>query len=216
MSNLTTVFQLCLVLLISLTSIIIAQEIPTIEQLESQHGSLELGDEFLVLLEVAQMEQALQEEDSLGFADGFYDEDDEGAGAQPVNTIIQFMNYFIRIMHTRIVSSDSGQVITGTFDFTIRDVNLQLHGNKIDVDAIVEFSYLTIDDSTKTPMSHAIEAKFQPKHNRWKIKEARGLFEFFNACIMRLSPGEAIPEKFLLLANQHQSSEARQNGTGGR
>lgn len=191
-------------------------DIPTISELENQYGSLEPTDEFMVALEIAQMEQALQEEDSTGFAERFSDEDEEKLEYDPLQTIIEFMGYFIRVMRTRTITSASGEHITGTFDFTIRDLDLQRQGNHINLFAMVKFSYLMIDDSTQVPMTSPVQAKFHLRHKRWKIKHAQGLFEFFSACIERLSPGEAIPEKYRRLASDFRYPATQTSRREGR
>lgn len=169
---------------------------PDITELENEFGALTLTDEFLVELEIAQMEQALQEEDSAGFAEGFSGEGEPGLESDPLQSIIEFMGYFIRIMQTRTIHSAPGEDINGTFDFTIRDANLHRQGNHINLSAIVEFSYLMINDSTQVPISAPVQAKFYLRNKRWKIKHVQGLFEFFYTCIERLSPNEPLPEKY--------------------
>lgn len=169
---------------------------PPIGELEREYGLLALTDEFLVELEIAQMERALREEDSLGFADGFSDDAVQGLEATPPNAIAEFMGYFIRRMRSRGIQAPPGEAFAGTFDFALKDISLERRGNKIDLAGVVEFSFLAVNDSTPLPMSAPIQASYHLRQERWKIKQARGLFEFFIACMQRLSPGEAIPAKY--------------------
>lgn len=169
---------------------------PPIGELESEYGLLPLTDEFLVELEIARMERALREEDSLGFADGFSDDAAQGLEATPPNAIAEFMGYFIRRMRSRGINAPAGERFAGTFDFALKDISLERRGNKIDLSGVVEFSFLTVNDSISLPMSSPFQAGYHLQQERWKIKQARGLFEFFIACIQRLVPGEAIPAKY--------------------
>lgn len=175
---------------------------PSISELEDQYGELELTDEFQVKLETAQLERALQEEDSLGFASSFSGEGAVLSGGNPPSLIAEFIGYFTRVMRRRSIQAPDGETYTATFDFAIRDTRTRRCGNHIDLNATVEFAYLMVDDSTRTPISYPIEARFFPRRHRWKIRHVQGLFEFFYACIERLSPTEMIPGKFLALTGK--------------
>jgi len=167
---------------------------PSISDIEANVGFIQLTPELLVENELSRLEQALQTEDSTAFADGF---DDTITGNRiGLNSLMQELaGLVVRAMRKRNNTLLDSVALPGAFDFTIRDIELDKRPNKIRVDAVLEFTFLTVPkikgrDTTYTPFTRSITADYKIKKKRWKIKSSSGIIDFFLDSILLAAPGD--------------------------
>ncbi len=167
---------------------------PSISDIEANVGFIQLTPELLVENELSRLEQSLQTEDSTAFADGF---DDTITGNQTgLNSLMEELaGLVIRAMRKRNNTVLDSVALPGAFDFTIRDIELDKRPNKIRVDAVLEFTFLSVPeikgrDTTYLPFTRPITADYKIKKKRWKIKSSSGIIDFFLDSILLATPGE--------------------------
>lgn len=188
---------------------------PSLEEVESEHGYLNLTEEEIVALEESELRQLIIEQDTDGFIEEFSDEYESGTDENPLPVIRQFMNYFFKAMNQRqvILMPDSIPIqnkgMSTTWDLEISNSHIQKIGKKIKLYFTIKFWGLFDRFEPLHPISGNVRLTFHKKRNRWKIKASEGLFPFFTLCIQHIHPQQALPLEFETLV-ENTEPESRE------
>lgn len=186
----------------------IENEFPPIEEIESEYGSVIFDEELEVELRLAELEQAIIEEDTDGFVEAFSDEYEGSSDSEPLEIIREFMDFFFDKMRQRPIQKPSGLVIPSTFDLNMNVVNIKNLNNLIKVSIILEFTALFSRDSV--PISQNVEIFFHKKKNVWKIKRTNKLFLFLTKCLESFLPSRTVLKRYSILEiNSSKISEEK-------
>jgi len=207
------VFLILLFLLMPQLIMAQSNRTPSISDIEANVGFIQLTPELLVENELSRLEQALQTEDTTAFADGF-DDTISGSRTGMNNLMQELAGLVVRAMRKRNNTLLDSVALPGAFDFTIRDVELDKRPNKIRVNAVLEFTFLTVPqikgrDTTYIPFTRSIIADYKIRKKRWKIKSSSGVIDFFLDSILLASPGDRA------FRNSLQKFEALRSGYPG-
>lgn len=179
-------------------------EYPSLEEIEEEHGYLNLNEEEIILLEEAELQQLIVEQDLDGFIEELSEdyEEEEASISNPLPLIKQFMQYFFQIMNRRSVYMLPDSIpaekfgFTGTWDLSTENVTVKKNGVVIQLGFRIKFNGLINNLPKPAPMSADVVLTYHRKKERWKIKTSNGFFPFFVRCINKIQPHRKIPVQF--------------------